>query len=85
MLWTTTALHAQNNTDITPHQGDYPQTNVMRAQWDILQEFSTLDERQAGLATNGTHFFTSDWQDNNFQQYDMDGSNRVQFTIPGVD
>ncbi len=74
-----------NNVDPTPHNGEYPQTNLMRAQWDILQEFSTLSDHQAGLATNGTHFFTSTWNSNHFQQYDMDGSNGVEFTIPGVD
>ncbi len=78
-------LNAQNGAEIAPpHQGDYPQTNLMRAQWDVLQEFNTLDASQPGLETNGVHFFTSTWNDDYFQRYDMDGSNGVQFTIAGV-
>lgn len=58
--------------------------NYARAQWDIIGEFDATSASQAGIETDGNHFFLPKWNDPAIVQYDMDGSNATEVTIPGI-
>lgn len=82
------SLNAQNTggADVAPASSTnhYQKAASPKAQWDVLLEFNTLHKSFPGLETNGTHFFTSEWNGDRFQQSDMDGGNPQLFTITGV-
>lgn len=51
--------------------------NYARAQWDIIGEFDATSASQAGIETDGNHFFLPKWNDPAIVQYDMDGNELV--------
>jgi len=79
------SINAQNRfTERTPFTNNGNATNTVRAQWDVLFTFPALEAASPGIETDGTNFYTTTWNAGNFHRYDMDGSNGVTFTIPGV-
>jgi len=61
-----------------------PDFNNSRAMWDLAFWFDLPGTYHGGIATDGIHFYTALITGGEFYRYDMDGSNPVQFTIPGV-
>lgn len=59
-------------------------SNDSKDTWDLLFNFNASAGAHAGVETNGTNFFTTAWNGATFTQYDMNGSNPVDFTIPNV-
>ncbi|MDR0438087.1 MAG: hypothetical protein LBH22_07305, partial [Bacteroidales bacterium] len=57
-----------------------------KAMWDIAFQFAAVDAQHVGWATNGNKFYSARWTNNapTWAEYDMDGSNPVTFTVPGV-